>query len=451
MPEIGPEHPITYRQEIVTPLLRKLTGGESAMVIGPASMGKSRLITFLLREDVRAHYLGEATAATLFFWVDSNRMAEFTAWGLHELLLTVLVENCGQQAATSSLRQQLTEWRQQVILSQNSLLAQRYVELALQIFCQERGLHLYLILDEFDEPYRSLPPQALASLRALRDQHKYWLTYLLFLRHDPRDLRDLDQCEGFYELFSRSVFGLKPYGDEDARRVIDQVATRRQAELPSLSESVKGDLLRLSGRHPGLLVALMDALTSELPLGEGWEEWAKRQPTVWEECRKIWQGLQRRERETLHQLAINASTSFSQRASLRLKGLIDDTSPPNVHFFSPLLRDYAATRSPTANRGLRVDRQTGEVWVNATRCQSISGKEFELLAFLYDNLGAVCQPQAIIQHLYPNDKENPITENNIAALIARVRKKIEPNSTNPQYLKNVRGRGYQLVDEPEES
>ena len=42
-----------------------------------------------------------------------------------------------------------------------------------------------------------------------------------------------------------------------------------------------------------------------------------------------------------------------------------------------------------------------------------------------------------------------ITDNNSAALAGRVRKKIESNPNCPQYLLNVRGRGYKLVDEPQ--
>lgn len=448
MPEIGPNHPIAYREEIAAPLFRKLLSGESCTIIGAASMGKSRLLQFLRRNDVQTHYLGDAANAMLLLWVDSNRMAEFTAWGLHELMLTALVESCGKHPSAISLREKLTAWREQVILQENGLLAQRYVELALQMLCDEMGLRLCFVLDEFDEPYRNLPPQALASLRALRDRHKYVLTYLLFLRDDPAALRDPNECEGFYELLSRAIIGLKPYTGSDAQRVIAQIATRREQELPSFTAPVTNELLRLSGGHPGLLVALLDALTHELPLGEAWDDWAKRQPKVWEECRKLWQGLRWDERATLHQLAQQLTTSTQQRASLLVKGIIQEDTARTVHFFSPLLRDYAAIHPPAASNGLRIDRASGTVWVNNAQCETLSEKEYELLTYLYDRLGQICEAEQIINHLYPDDKAYNITDNNIATLVGRVRKKLEPNPDRVQYLTNVRGRGYKLVAEP---
>lgn len=42
-----------------------------------------------------------------------------------------------------------------------------------------------------------------------------------------------------------------------------------------------------------------------------------------------------------------------------------------------------------------------------------------------------------------------INESTIAALVRRVRKKIEPTPGRPQFLINVKGRGYKLVGQGE--
>jgi hypothetical protein len=100
MSEIGPEHPLTYRQEIVEPVFQLIRSGESAAVVGLASMGKSRLLRFLLRPDVQAHYLGDDSPATWLVLVDGNRLATVSEWGWYELLLTALTEAaCGRLGA----------------------------------------------------------------------------------------------------------------------------------------------------------------------------------------------------------------------------------------------------------------------------------------------------------------------------------------------------------------
>ncbi|MFM7171961.1 MAG: hypothetical protein ACKO4U_02865, partial [Caldilinea sp.] len=250
MPEIGPEHPLTYRQEIAEPIFQLIRSGESMAVVGLASMGKSRLLRFLLRPDVQAHYLGDDSPSTWLVLVDGNRLATVSEWGLYELLLTALIE-----AASGQLEAGVVDWlgglRREVILSENALLARRYVELATQVLCRQHALRLCLVCDEFDECYRSLPSSGLHNLRSLRDADRYSLCYLLLLRDHPARLRSPDDHEGFYELFSRSILGLKPYMLADGRRVLAQLAVRRRFPLTAQQEEL---LLHLSGAHPGLMV-----------------------------------------------------------------------------------------------------------------------------------------------------------------------------------------------------
>jgi len=444
--EIGPEHLTTYRQELAAPLFAKIQARESCAVIGAASMGKSRLLQFILRPHVRAHYLGEAEPTTLLVWVDCNRMASFSAWGLHELLLTGLLEASIEHPVAREQRANLTQLRREAIVERNKLLAQRNVELALQIFCQELNLQVCFILDEFDEAYRTLSPRTLASLRALRDRHKYQVNYVLLLRHHPQHLRPPGDCEGFYELFSRSLLGVHPYSAADTRQIIEQIMARRGQQLDRLSETIIQQLLVTSGGHPGFLGALLDILIADgkLPTGS-----TSAQSKLEEECRKLWEGLRREERETLHHIAQGVETAFRQRESLVLKGIIHEEMPGRVRFFSPLFANYAAQQAPAVEQGLRIDLQTGAVWVDGRVMEALTSREFDLLACLAAEPGKLCESEAILTHLYPNGDHHTVDSGYVAALVRRVRAKIERDPSNPQYLLNVRGRGYRLVLEAE--
>lgn len=451
MPEFGPEHPLTYRQEVVRPLFAKIQSRESGAVIGVASMGKSRLLQFLLRNDVRAHYLKSAADTTLLLWVDCNRMVDFTAWGLYELLLTTLVETSGEQPALQALRTSLTKWRKESIISQNSLLAQRYVELAVHFLCKEQGLQICLILDEFDEVYAALPAQALANLRALRDRYKYQVSYLLLLRDHPQYLRNPDECEGFYELVSRTTLGLTTYSETDARRVIEQIAQRRNHELTTITAEVGDELLSLSGRHPGLLVALMDALMTTPPVDTLWLPWALQQPKAREECRKLWCGLRKEERDLLRQVVNGQPTDTKAWAALLHKGvLVQPYSKQSSVFFSPLFQHYVTEQKDSQPELLMIDSTARIVSLKGNRIEGITDKEYTLLAYLYEHLGQICENEELITHLYPGDEAYHISDNTIATLIGRLRKKIEPNWKQPRYLLNVHGRGYKLLEEPDD-
>ena len=225
-------------------------------------MGKSRLLQFLLRADVQQHYLGDAAATTWLVLADCNRLAETSEWGLYELMLTSLTEAAAGRL-DPALRDWLNDLRREAITGGSPLLARRHVELATRVLCREHGLRLCFIFDEFDAGYKTLPPGALANLRALRDADKYSVCFVLLMRDHPERLRNPADSEGFYELISRSILGLKPYTRPDAERIIAQLAARRNYPV---SAGQQANMLLLSGGHPGLLVALFDVIMRD---GEG--------------------------------------------------------------------------------------------------------------------------------------------------------------------------------------
>lgn len=445
MPEIGPTHPLTYRAEIASPLFDLLRAGESAAVAGPASMGKSRLLHFLLRPDVQQHYLGEAAAHTWLVLVDCNRLDQNSEWGLYELMLTSLTEDTSGRI-DASLREWLNGLRREAITNGNALLARRYVELATRILCREHGLRLCFIFDEFDAIYRALPAPALANLRALRDADRYSVCYVLMVRDHPARLRAPNDNEGFYELVSRSVIELKPYTEADARRVVAQIAARRGRAVTPEQEAA---MLTLSGGHPGLLVALCDLLSNGHPAPADVDlvEWALAQPPVMEECRKLWAGLAQDEQLGLSWLAQGIGTTHAIRESLTLKGLIEVINPDAIHFFSPVFRAYVLDKGTLSDRGLWLDEGAAVVWVENRCISDLSPLEFELLRLLNRRLNQVCSRDEISAVLYPHEQDSG-SDNRIDSLVRHLRRAIEPAPDHPRYLLTVRGRGYKLVDHP---
>lgn len=334
MNEVGPQHPLSYRQDILRPMFAHLRAGDSCALIGPASMGKSRLLQFILRPDVKAHYLTDRAANTLLLQADCQQMGCAAEWGLHELLLTAIIKKGGQQhPKVNERRRDFNELREPVILEQNTLLALRHLELALQLLIEDMKLKVCFLIDEFDAMYQSLPAQALANLRGMRDDFKYDLNYVIFLRNEPHLVRDPADCEGFYELFSRSLHGLGPYNQADAMQMMVQLEER--FSRPASSE-VKAAIYHLSGGHPGLILALIDLYARQpaLPFADLPAN-LPAYPTLMEECRKLWHGLPPDEQDAM---AAGSPPPAGLRQRLELKGLLQAGMP-----FSPLFAAYTHT------------------------------------------------------------------------------------------------------------
>ncbi len=430
MPEIGPEHPLTYRQEIVGPLFQHIRDYESSALVGSASMGKSRLVKFILRDDVQRHYLGEERASgTLLVLADCNRLTgeEVSELDFYELLLTALTEASGALDRTGSFVKFLNQLRREAITSANGRLAKRNTEAALNIMCQNKDVSLCVILDEFDACYRSLPASTLANLRALRDMDKYRLSYVVIFRDHPGRVRPPADCEGFYELISRSVLGLKPYTPADARRVIEQLQARRSFEL---TDGAEAKLVELSGGHPGLLVALADAAHGGVPAAaDDWESWAFNLPQVQEECRKLFGGLGHDEQLALSHIAQGVGAAFTPRSLLELKGLIWLTEGGEYRLFSSFLRQYVLSHGLPGNRSFWLDKQTSAVWVEGKRIANLTPLEYDLLLCLYRRMDQACTREEIINELYPLDAPDTRimdNDNRVDVLVRRLRQTIEP-------------------------
>ena len=420
----------SYRAEILGPLFQRIRACESCALVGCASMGKSRLLRFMLEPEARRCYLGDQADATLFAYGDCNRLAEVSEWGFFELLLTGLVEACGQHSELHHLRNELNVLRREVILGHEALLARRHLELAALMVCRERGFRLCILLDEFDEAYRALPALALANLRALRDDNKAWLSYLLVLRNHPARLRPPIECEGFYELFSRSVFGLKPYTIADAGRVIEQLEARWNHPLAPEDRAM---LIAESGGHPGLIVAMFgEAASRRDPI---------RSNAVGDECRKLWTSLPRSEQLALYRLARGQPVHDDQAMEgLELKGLVRDG-----RLFSPIFARYICEHGAPVHGQLIVDEPTRTVWVGDRAHTDLTPREFDLLLLLSRNPGRVYDRRRILEALNPGEHFDGLQHNSVDALVKRVRKKIEPVPDRPRYLLSVRGKGYKLV------
>jgi len=77
--------------------------------------------------------------------------------------------------------------------------------------------------------------------------------------------------------------------------------------------------------------------------------------------------------------------------------------------------------------------------------QSLTAKEHALLLKLYEHRGRIVTSDALCQAAWGDDYFG--YENTLMVHIRRIREKIEPSPSQPQYLLTVRGLGYKLLKE----
>jgi DNA-binding response OmpR family regulator len=119
------------------------------------------------------------------------------------------------------------------------------------------------------------------------------------------------------------------------------------------------------------------------------------------------------------------------------------------HIFSSLFKQYIEQQRPVAGTRIHIDHERHTVWVNSREIGGLTRLEFKLMAYLEKKRNQLCTRDELAQHLYPDDmtlEGEGVTDTRLDSLVKRLRKQIEPDPKEPQYIITVRGHGLRLTD-----
>jgi hypothetical protein len=434
--------PLDFRQHTIQRIMQCVQNGECCAVVGVGSVGKSNLLRHLIREDVIQHYLGQNAQQTLFLNLDANALVERSAWGFYELMLHRVLQTA--ETLDPAWRARLEPLYERAISDEDKRLTRRYLE---RMVSALRGAphhyRLVFLMDEFDAVFRSVEAPLFSGLRALRDDHKYNLVYLVSGREELSQVHEVEgPHEAFYELVYLNTIGLGPYGEKDARHMITRLASRLDRRL---DEDTTRAILAATQAHPGLIRAatwaVLDGRVAPKKGDLGRQLLSDRNTR--DEYHKIWEGLSEQEQSTLHEIARGGPwIDVNERSFkfLELKKIVgQEGGRPRIFsdYFATYVRDYARIPRLRINWHQKIVRRGPDL------VKDILPQDFDVLAYLYQNRDRVCKRQEIINMVW---KEEAIaaTYQKLQATIGRLRRKIEPDPRKPVYLITHGDEGCQL-------
>jgi hypothetical protein len=272
-----------------------------------------------------------------------------------------------------------------------------------------------------------------------------------------------DRVGEFCELFAHNVLFLSPLGREDAERAIAQFASEEDVEF---SADDVAFVIAQAGGHPGLLEATCRvlSLTKGRVLATVSHDYAgsyrdqnyklvrerlDSDESVRSESAKLWNDLTPEEQEALMAFvsAPEEASDPELERSLRQKAILEEREG-ELSVFGQLFEGFARRQRLVKRdepRGVRVDVDSGHVWVDGELAPDLSDLEYRLLLLLYGHLGQICDRYQIVESVWGQDYIDEVDDARIGKLISRLRQKIEPDPSEPRYLTTVRGRGYRLV------
>jgi DNA-binding winged helix-turn-helix (wHTH) protein len=232
-----------------------------------------------------------------------------------------------------------------------------------------------------------------SNLRALRDAHKYRLTYVSATR------RPLDPHTELAELFFGRTIWLGPLSQSNALWSARRDSIRFSGgEAHAWRQEVLEKLIEFSWGYPSLLRACCEAYADGAQLES---EALRQHPAVSRRAAEFW--------------ADEPSDAAVQRCGLAGQPLLENR------------------RSIT----------NGERTFQFDDTQ-LTAKENLLLSYLLAHPDEVCEKDDLVRAVWPEDVifTQGVRDDSLAQLVRRLRVKIEPDPSAPTHIQTVPGRGY---------
>lgn len=416
-------------------IFEALTKTESVSVVGERRSGRTSLLFHLLT-DVAQQRHGFRSDEFVFLYLDPQLGIRDPAEFFRELA------------------DALAEYAPSALPAAQGEVTARQIRAALKDLQPRR---LVLLVDEFERVIsnKSFPVDFFHFLRGISIEHE--------VRYVTSTTKRLSDCywgewEGspLYNVF-RTV-RLSSWTAEELDHFLTKTSQRSGAPMHSYKE----EIVRLGGHLPFYV---------QIACSLYFEAWRDRKGITAqdrmdikqrfaEEARphfeRVWhRALQPQEQAAL--LALAHGQELPDPSVLRelvLKGYVVDG-----HIFSSALTNFVLSgeaeprevpapqmqQEPT-DKGIWVDRRSGDVWVDGEKCvPPLTNLEYKLLLCLYDSANCICDKYEIVETVWAGEYLKNVDDSRIAKLVSRLRDRVERDPSHPRYIVTVHGRGYKLV------
>ena len=443
------------RDADVTYIIECVEDGDCCSIVGLSNTGKSTLLRSIPLPAVKGKYLGDRADDYVFVYIDFNLMLELTEQGFYELILRSTLAELRKLEIEQGLLDRVAASYRHLVEPANPFLVPLSFNEGLTAISEGLKQRIVFLFDEFDEPFAGLDERVLLNLRALKDKYGPRLSYVVATDQPLRQQQRGDKVAEFCELFALNTLFLSALGRDDAQQVVAQFAREEEVEF-SADDVIF--VIAQAGGHPGLLEAtcrVLAEVSRDYPdsyRDQSYKLVRERldsDVSIRAECAKLWNGLTVEEQEALTAFVSEPGESLDAELerSLRQKAIVEEKEGEPAIFgqlFEGFARRQRLVKRP-GPQGVRVDVDSGHVWVDGELAPDLTDLEYRLLLLLYGHLDKICDKYQIVESVWGQDYIDEVDDARIGKLVNRLRQRIEPDPSEPRYLITVRGRGYRLV------
>jgi hypothetical protein len=313
---------ISYRTEEASQVMEWVLAGQCGNIIGLRGVGKSNFLQFLIRENVKQHFLGQEAEDFHFILIILLSLTERTVWGLYELLLGSLVGQLHPPDRDNTILEKMSRLHRDTLGRRDAIIAQRAFEHCVTLLSLQTQ-RLIFVFDEFDDLFRNLPVALFSCLRAIRDAQKEQISLIVVSAQELAGLRDQssENVDHFSRLVSRNICWLGMHSERDAGEMIHYLAARRNRVV---GESYAKQLIVWSGGYAGLLKIILSIIWSREYKSASFIDLTEvmNEASIRRECSKLWESLASDERVALCSFVNGESIPSQMLAHLMVRCLL---------------------------------------------------------------------------------------------------------------------------------
>lgn len=426
-------YPLGFREKDASILGEHLRLRHSVELVGLKHVGIGNFLQFFLNHQGIVQAYIDASEKYLLIAVDLNDLVEkeiFAFWVLTFKRLVDKVESSPE--INPADKKAIAALFLSSIQSRNFFLTIENLREAIKIIVRS-GILPTVFFIRFDRIKEAVSEEFLANLQGLRDSTGQKLCFV-FTSFRPLD----DLAPQVFSRRSLSVFShvmyIKPARDEDME-VIFETFEKKYNITPT--KEILAKIIETCGGHVQYLQISLIILNNLLGKGKKIDSASLFATLVKDErvnliSEEIWDSLQEEEKNIVKKVLSFEKLNREEEdvAEYLLEtGLLIRTNG-GIKIFSPLFAFFVN----------RLVKKGDSDAVDFTK------KENLLFNLLLENLGEICEREAIIETVWPEYEDLGVSDWTVDQLVARLRGKLKKQKS-PYAVKTVRTRGFRLVEE----
>ena len=420
-------YPDTFRTDLTKELSEHLNKHNSVVLIGMRRVGISNFLRFFLYHKTLRHHFTHKLKH-LFIPVDLNDLIERTTFAFWVLTLKRISDSVESGDFDIKTKKYIETLFLDGIQSKNLFLTIENIKKALNKVILE-GKYPTIFFIRFDRISEVATAEFIANLEGIKDATNHKLSFVFTTSRGLNSISPKVFSHTSLALAQNQIF-LKPAGGADLKIICDAYIKRFGLRI---SEEIENELIKLTGGYVQYLqLALISLNEPENSINKARElfDFLNYDERINLQSEELWDGLNLSEQQLM--LKVLNGGALNEKELKEGKYLLESGFLTEAQkIFSPLFEKFLETKKEKGE-----DRRgNGKI--------ELSKKEHLLFSFLKQNLDEICEREAIIEAVWPEEEALGVSDWAIDRLVARLRKKIKEEGEFE--IVTVKTRGFKLI------